>query len=640
MAKALHRSLLDLFDPPDKMIGSFGWICGYSADPVFMEEAVQRFTQAAKAARMAEGGIALALIMDPSCPQITGAAGVLHLPAFESARNRYRLLHAKVALLLFSSRDGSENYVVRLVVSTGNWTMATTNESIDLYWSFDWALGHNGNDQQQRADLIAAWGMMKWVRENFDHSLLYRETADLADREDGKLSEILEALKSPDTQPRFFDNRKTGLLEQIVKRVPEGKRNQLVMGSGFFEGGSSSALPKVPVQIVDQLKDKLSRSVTISLVVDPEKCQCIAASRDAIDSARWCILEGRVPASFGAHKRLHAKFIFSANTHGSKRQNCRNNWLYFGSGNLTNPGLVSRSGTYGNLEAGVFMSDQKLFWSGEDDAYLLSHKLPFEIADETAALSQLFSGDMEPDFEQQFFAPPVPYLIWHPSAPESSARLSVPNGHKADGFDLIGPGGQTISKVGDEWVWDDTQPSIVVLQQGNRSHDVLVVDALGRIGTGHLPPVTFDEAMSRLVNFPALPEEGDDEQDAAESSPETPFPFNSGRIERSGVKHSSVRPLLEAIETIAEIQSHITEQQWPKWCRRLENVLVGAAASDFVRDFYAFKSGIDPLDILLRREFRPLFAETSKTEAGKRYVRLIEQVRKEWQTRILPMEVP
>lgn len=65
--------------------------------------------------------------------------------------------------------------------------MATTNESLSLPLELAEVFGHNGNDQQQRADLIAASGMMKWVRENFDHSLLYRRTADLADREDGKL---------------------------------------------------------------------------------------------------------------------------------------------------------------------------------------------------------------------------------------------------------------------------------------------------------------------------------------------------------------------------------------------------------------------------------------------------------------------
>lgn len=97
MAKALHRSLFDLLIRPI-MIGSFGWICGYSADP-FMEEAVQRFTQTAEAAE--SQGRALALIMDPSCPQITGAAGVLHLPAFESAEIAIGLCIPKVALLLF-----------------------------------------------------------------------------------------------------------------------------------------------------------------------------------------------------------------------------------------------------------------------------------------------------------------------------------------------------------------------------------------------------------------------------------------------------------------------------------------------------------------------------------------------------------
>ena len=639
MVDPLPPSLLALFDPPDGLIGSFGWICGYSADPVFMEEAVHRFTQGSKSSRMADGSIALVLMLDPSCPQITGASGVLHLPAKESGGNRYRLVHAKVALLLFAPKDGSDGYIIRLVVSTGNWTMATVEESIDLYWSFDWAVGQNGEDEQQRADLFASWAMIKWLRLSFDHSLLYRETADPADREDNMLSAILDGLKPVKIEPRFFDNRAEGLLDQIVRRVPLGRRNQLVMGSGFFEGGNADRLPKIPRRIVDKLKNKLSSSVTISLVIDPDKCQCIAASARTIIDAKWRILKGRVPASFGQAKHLHAKFIFSANKHSSQKQLCQNNWLYFGSGNLTKPGLVNRSGTHGNLEAGVLLFDQKLFWSGEASTNLLSHRLPFEMTDENAAVSQLLSGDMEPNFEQQYFAPPVPYLIWHPSGPNTSAKLSAPQDYKTDGFDLIGPSDNIIQKVGDEWTWLDAQPSIVVLRQMDKDHEVLVVDENGRIATGHLPPVTFEEAMSRLLNFPALPEVDEDELDPAVWSPEFPAPSGPVRNERHSTKQSSVRPMLQAIETIADLQSQIGKHQWPKWCRRLETVLIDAESSDFVQDFNAFESGVDPLEILLQPEFRPVFAETSKSKEGRRYVRVIKQVRKSWRTNLVSLEV-
>ena len=53
-------------------------------------------------------------------------------------RKPFRLMHAKVALLGFrSNTDDVERWQLRLIVSTGNWTRATLEDSLDLAWRID-----------------------------------------------------------------------------------------------------------------------------------------------------------------------------------------------------------------------------------------------------------------------------------------------------------------------------------------------------------------------------------------------------------------------------------------------------------------------------------------------------------------------
>lgn len=109
-------SLAALFSPPDGHRGQAGWIIGFSADAPFLELAADRFTGASKGQRALAGRTHLCLLLDPSAPQVPiGAApGVLHLPA-RRLPLPFALLHAKVALLLFTSE---RSWVLRLGVST------------------------------------------------------------------------------------------------------------------------------------------------------------------------------------------------------------------------------------------------------------------------------------------------------------------------------------------------------------------------------------------------------------------------------------------------------------------------------------------------------------------------------------------
>ena len=89
------------------------------------------------AQRAYEGRIAMALMLDPGNPQITPeeVPGVMHLPI--NGVPPFRLLHAKLALLGFRHTSDARQWRLRLIVSTGNWTRQTLEDSLDLAWRID-----------------------------------------------------------------------------------------------------------------------------------------------------------------------------------------------------------------------------------------------------------------------------------------------------------------------------------------------------------------------------------------------------------------------------------------------------------------------------------------------------------------------
>src|SRR5688572_7544813 len=94
-------SLAQHFEAPQEFLGCFGWICGYSADASFLDDAAERFLRQTRAQRAYGGRIALALMLDPCNPNISlvDAPSVMHLPIKNPAAMPFRMLHAKIAIL-------------------------------------------------------------------------------------------------------------------------------------------------------------------------------------------------------------------------------------------------------------------------------------------------------------------------------------------------------------------------------------------------------------------------------------------------------------------------------------------------------------------------------------------------------------
>jgi hypothetical protein len=61
-------SLAQIFEPPDEHQGVFGWLCGYSADAGFLEDAVERFSGLTQAQRAHQGRVMLAAVLRSGKP--------------------------------------------------------------------------------------------------------------------------------------------------------------------------------------------------------------------------------------------------------------------------------------------------------------------------------------------------------------------------------------------------------------------------------------------------------------------------------------------------------------------------------------------------------------------------------------------
>ena len=59
-------SLAQHFEAPDNHRCCFGWLCGYSADAAFLDDAAERFTRQTRRSRESSGGISWPL---PWCHQ-------------------------------------------------------------------------------------------------------------------------------------------------------------------------------------------------------------------------------------------------------------------------------------------------------------------------------------------------------------------------------------------------------------------------------------------------------------------------------------------------------------------------------------------------------------------------------------------
>jgi hypothetical protein len=652
-------SLVQYFDTPVDYRSTFGWMCGYSADPAFLNEAVERFTRETVGQRAHRGQVSLALLLDPGHTAIgpVEVPGVAHLPLRRVGERPFRLLHAKVALLGFRHESGDGCWRLRLIVSTGNWTRQTVEESLDLAWCIEIGsedvepdLAAADEDVKQRcADVKAAWSMMGFLHGLFDlrlldagHGRFHSETvvgrAALA-------GWVARCAACAGPHPRFVDNRRQSLLERLVPGVLEvadkSRRNYLAMGSGFFEsasGAANGAVPAVLKAIVGRLRSAalLSKSSTdINVFVNPAGCQAVAGSVAAMLDEGWLVRPAaRMDEVFGpnAQRWLHAKFIFSARSQGNSNA-CNGAWVYLGSGNLTGPGFSSvMSPLGGNLEAGVIFVPEGLEWCQEGNCEpraVVTNLLPIQWDIEFKSNATLAAGSDMPEAGEAFVAPPAAWLTW--TGTEVGGVLQTPSPLELDVSVLDGLG-DPCARVQEGFRWLERKPRQVRLcwQIDGLARECLVpvMDEFGRLAATELEALDFDAAWWALVGFPAppnedaVPDNGDEGKGAA---------GEDGATSSGGVAAYPIRQMMELIENIAAKQTTIARADWPAWCARLEQTLFQIADSPVLAYFQTL--GLNPLSPLRVAAFRPDFAEaqTKSAEAGM-YESVLNRIEGKWGT--------
>lgn len=655
-------SLAGHFDAPDDHVGHFGWLCGYSADAPFLDDALTRFTRMTAAQRAAQGRIFLAVMLDAGNPPIlsTDVPGVAHLLLKKG--QPFRLLHAKVALLGFRHRTEPGRWWLRLLVSTGNWTRQTVEESLDLAWRLD--VTQEGCEDaadgigQDRADIRAAWDLLQWLQGYVDTRLLDATT-------DGRPSESslarqcvarwLDACGARAEAPRFFDSRKASLLKGLLKKLNNHgvKRcSRLVLGSGFFESGTDARKELVPLRIVREFKENsfLTSRPRVDIFVDPDSCQVMAkaGTLDSLKNAGFHLRPAAPPeAVFGeraATRNLHAKFIFSAASGRKDEDACCGAWLYLGSGNLTRPGFIDKmSSTGGNLEAGVLLfPPEGLRWkqkngvNGVDAGKVITNLLPVQWDTEITTADALKSGPGKEEQREAFFAPPVAHLFWDDG--DGQQTLGT-RGDCPASLEVLNPQGRPCPRKDGVFEWKDARPCLVHIrwQEEGCPQEALVpvVDRWGRVAVRELPALDTEDVWWQLASFPLPPEKDDEDVSGVEEGGER---AGKGRAASGGPATGAdypIRRMMELVEHIAAQQTEIREEDWQLWCLRLEQTLMQARDCASVVYFREVLK-LDPLYPLFEPCFRPSFAEDRRSECGRRYEDALQAVRKCWQVHELP----
>lgn len=640
MSKKLAPSLASYFASPRGFKGEFCLATGYSADAEFFNDALEKFTLNMKGQRAYQGDISLALMLDPNHAQISPIAcpGLLHLPFKHDADKSFNLLHSKVALLTFKAIESDKQFI-RLIVSTGNWTRQTLEDSLDLVWSIDVMLGNN--DAQGNADIVAAYHFLSDVLTHFDTVILSNSgTSKLISDTHTKYKlfhKLLdEVIVVDNVKPRFFDNRSASLFEQLPALVKhhcnDKKRNYLALGSGFYESGSSDEVPSIISLIYQRLRDEslLTKSAEKDIIVNQRGCQSIANSLNSLKENNWQVLKAYDPLYQGGQmqRSLHAKFIFSAKS-SETDDACKRAWVYLGSGNLTRPGFTQKASKFGgNLEAGVVFEPKGITWFGEENPETaLSLKLPVCYDNEYSIteITQLSVGSEMPEHETEHISLPISYFVIEEL--EHEKYVLIPNAPFIDSFTVANVSLNKLSIESEtRLLWYGKPPrqlSVSWLNNGtSHTEDIPVIDEYGRIAATELPELALDDAWYMFCSFPLLPSSEAEGGEGDEVLEDGLVMGSEADVEVD--KSYSINSMMALIELIAEKQTQVPEKDWLQWCTRLDQTfsqLKNNSAFAFFKEI-----AINPIFPLWQPPFRPYYAESDATESGTYYEKVLKRL--------------
>lgn len=583
----MQTSLLSLFMPPKGHFGDFGLFCGFTASAPVLDRMRRSFS--AETTRPV-----LAAFLHPTTAAVTDVPGLAWIWMRPDPARGYELLHAKVAILGFRASEGA-GYVIRLAVTTGNWTADPLTGSIDLFWSLD--LDTAQPDAQAVADLQAAWALFDWLRARGDCGLI--EQSYDGRRPDALLTERIAALPTSDLQPRFIDSRREALLPQVVDRLAStNPSNRLIIGSGYYDSDSSDET--VPERLRQTLisRARLDPTAKAELVLNPDACQGLAQSAPRLAAAGWRFRRPVSALHSGIDTKLHAKFVLLAS--GSGNDPCTGR-LYLGSGNMTPPGFERAASQGGNLEAGVVIDlPPGLQWRRDGRNGIL-RRLPIGGA-EDVVLTELQGG---PDFErpeEPEALPEVAWLIWEDGLLRAPADQAVV---------IIGPEGVALTTP---CPWPGEAPAFVTLVKGAWR---LPVIAGGVLVVPRPRDLTVEDVLAGLSGFPEPVERDAPGDGDPGAEPEL------GAADTAAVAPPAtyaIRRMMGLLVPLTEVQAKADARDWPRWCRELRDSLCALTGPEAPMLEFFRQAGVDPLPVVLDPQFLPDGAEPEPLHSALRDV--------------------
>lgn len=587
------ETLLDIFVPPDGMVGHSAALVAMTGTQDFLEEAMIRFTDLGKTQRSQLGIVCAYLMLDchasSSRPEVFPPGRLPGLHEFQPRSvDPGSLLHAKIALLAFTPNRTGVPVHLRLAVLTANYTYTSARQQLELAWVVDAPLDGTARPVD-RADVAAAGAFVETLLTR----RFYRDEQGLAP-EERKLTSRLDALLaaasslSTNRKPRFIHSLDHPLYDQIRERfrgaLKNTPRNFLLCGSGFYEEPSGNA--RKPT-ILGKLEDMgvFTANVRKVALVEPAQAGAVATWAKAGEIDRWEIVRSFDPLD--RNRRLHAKFVYA----GYLRQGqLSNGWLYLGSGNLSRRGILSHGGTdNGNVETGVvFAVDERLdseatkrrlFWFNESEA----------VRDEDWAVGKV--GDA-PDEQPILEAPPILSaiiettpalhlrLLWREDA--SGARASI---------SWMGRNPFDVQRDEEVPLKDDENPTTLHVRDADREWIVPVVDAAGRIDWKPPRFDTYADALAALLDFPIRPTEATDDDDRDD-------PDDGGTKGRSAAeaieqeKNYALHAAAELVEKVAALQTALPESMFDDWLDHLDRMFRASFPEKLISTWRAHRLNI------------------------------------------------
>lgn len=638
MRKTKFQSLSGLFDAPQGYSGYFGVITGFSADQATLQIMAERFSGLMPYGLSQQGKVYLSLFLDFGASPIQGVPGVCHhLPTRDSiAASPFALMHAKVALLLYR-RDNfdEESWLIRLVVSSGNWTTQSTASSLDVAWFADYPLSGDDSSQFTGRNVISdAWEFMRRLQSHYDMRLVSPKDHGATNETQSCFEQFTQVLnrvtaKRVDTTPfRFIDSWNKSLVDEMTEAIadvaPNTKFRQVILGSAFYEGAPSDgkAIPfqsTVPYKVYQRLKDQkliYANTAPPTLVANLQACQALPSW-----SKRPAVI---APYDASGFQRvfMHAKFLYLGDSLNDATIS-KKNVVYLGSGNFTKPGMMMSTRVGGNLEVGIVFPVENLDLSREKQERFIGNFLPFKGNKAKAeAIEALAPGQSE-------FAPynPVPAPpIYAYSVKKTDGRTYLVPLPVCCADVVIKNLGSRMTAVEDRILLnaDADIPGSVQIEYLANTYEIPVIDEFGRIGAAKLPPIDMASAFDYLAGFPFTPEpEYDDVESSQITMSVAPILQTA---QQSGSYH--LRTVMQLVERIADKQSQLRDCDWTAWCSRLAQILIAIANDSSIA--YARRIGIDPLEFLREEAFRPAFAETDETPQGQAYEAALDKVKNSW----------